>query len=290
MIYNLIAKIIARLLWLILWSLSLLPLRILYIFGDIFSWILSHILYYRSDVIDDNLDYSFPEKHSEELSIIKKKYYLYLGELLAEIIKSTSAGKNFYQNHLLIDEETLHIMRQLKHRNANILILTGHIGNWEWAAKALSIHSPEIPVIIMYRPLSSLIFDRLIHLIRTSKHIILMNEKKITLLKNVVKPTIVAMVPDQSPTGIRRIEWHQFLSQNTPFTSSPLRIAEILNAQSYYCNIIRLKRGLYKIHLSHITGGMGDYVQLLENNILQAPSTWLWSHKRWKINPMNNKK
>lgn len=288
MIATLFAEISARIAWIFLWLLSLLPIRILYIIGDIFSWFLSYILFYRSDIIDDNLDYSFPEKHSEELGIIKKKYYKYLGELIAEIIKSTSAGNSFYQRHLLIDEETLHIMRQLKLRNKNTLILSGHIGNWEWAAKALSMHSEKLPVYIIYRHLSSKIFDKLVKFIRSSKGLTLIEYKKIIALKNITNTSIITLVPDQSPTGLKHIEWHDFLSQNTAFTTSPVRIANILDAQSYYCHNIRLKRGLYKISLVPIENDISAYIHNLEKNITAVPYTWLWSHRRWKIQKMQN--
>ncbi len=244
---------------------------------------MSKVLYYRSDVIDDNLDYSFPLKHSEELAIVKNKYYTYLGELIAEIIKSTSAKDSFYHRHLLIDEHTMHIMRQLKHRNSNVLILTGHIGNWEWAAKTLSLYGEQLPVYIIYRHLSATLFDNIVRYIRSTKGTFLIDYKKIISLKNIKDTSIVAMVPDQSPTGIRQIEWHDFLSQHTAFTTSPIRIAELLAAQSYYCYNIRLKRGLYKICLVPIDNEISQYIYHLEKNISEAPHTWLWSHRRWKL-------
>lgn len=287
MIKSVLAAILARILWIFLWTISLLPLRILYIFGDIFAWFQSHVLFYRSDIIDDNLDYSFPGKHSEELAIIKTKYYKYLGELIAEVIKSSSAGKSFYQKHLLIDEETLFIMRQIKLRNKNALILTGHIGNWEWAAKALSIHSEKLPVYIIYRHLSSKIFDKLVQIIRTSNGLTLIDYKKIIALKNIKDTSIITMVPDQSPTGIKQVDWQNFLSQNTAFTTSPTRIARLLDAQTYYCYNIRLKRGLYKISLLPIDHEISTYIHNLEKNIKEVPHTWLWSHRRWKIKKNN---
>lgn len=277
-------RFFAQILWIKIYLISLLPMEFLYFFGRIFAKVLSKIFFYRYDVIDENLLSSFPEKQNLEIDIIKEKYYSYLGEFVAEVIKSVSASDAFYKNHVLIDEATQYYLKQLKEKNKNAVIVLGHFGNWEWAAHILGIEG-TIPQYAIFRNIKSKTINHLIRKIRTRKNINIIAENDFLSIKNIPSPYILAMVADQSPTGQKKLHWQQFLSQNTAFTTTPFRIATYIEAQQFYCSIIRIKRGFYKISLTPLNdqNPIEEYVNYLEKDIITTPSTWLWSHKRWKI-------
>ena len=72
------------------WLVTLLPLRILYIFSDILYPVMYYIIGYRRKVVRTNLRNSFPEKTEAELIIIEKKFYHHLCDLLSLLISVTN--------------------------------------------------------------------------------------------------------------------------------------------------------------------------------------------------------
>ena len=69
------------------------------------------------------------------------------------------------------------------------------------------------------------------------------------------------------------------------------RIAQKLDCTLVYADVIKLKRGYYKIVYKEITQTPKEYkefeiteiyTRLMEKTILRAPEFWLWTHKRWK--------
>ena len=58
-----------------------------------------------------------------------------------------------------------------------------------------------------------------------------------------------------------------------------------------YLSIRRVRRGYYVMHVDKLTDSRQEYVpgqvtkkyvEALEKDILSDPTTWLWSHRRWK--------
>ena len=66
------------------WLLSLLPLRVLYLFADICYVLLYYVVRYRRKVVMMNLRNSFPEKTEAELGKIAKGFYHHLCDILVE--------------------------------------------------------------------------------------------------------------------------------------------------------------------------------------------------------------
>ena len=77
----------------LLWLLSLLPLRLLYVFSDACYGILFYIMKYRRDIVMSNLQTAFPEKTDEERLRIAKKFYHNLVDMFIESIKMISVIK-----------------------------------------------------------------------------------------------------------------------------------------------------------------------------------------------------
>ena len=59
----------------LLYLLSLLPLRVLYLLSDFFYFIIYRVAGYRKKVVLANLDIAFPEKPADEKKEIAKRFY-----------------------------------------------------------------------------------------------------------------------------------------------------------------------------------------------------------------------
>ena len=71
-----------------LWLISILPFRLLYAFSDGLFILIYNIIGYRKKVVVANLKLVFPEKSSEEINTITKKFYHHFCDMIVESIKS----------------------------------------------------------------------------------------------------------------------------------------------------------------------------------------------------------
>ena len=96
---------------------------------------------------------------------------------------------------------------------------------------------------------------------------------------------------DQSPGSVKKSYWTTFLHQETAFTFGTEMIANTYNLPVIYYSVRKVKRGFYELELKILTeeplslpyGKLTEkYVSALEHDIINQPSQWIWSHKRWK--------
>ena len=87
----------------LLYAVSLLPLRILYLFSDFTYFLLYYVFGYRKKVVMGNLMQAFPEKTDEERKKIAKQFYLNFTDNFIEVIKLISASPSFINKHFTGD-------------------------------------------------------------------------------------------------------------------------------------------------------------------------------------------
>ena len=102
---------------------------------------------------------------------------------------------------------------------------------------------------------------------------------------------VVGFISDQSPSKANIHLWVDFLNQDTPCIIGAEKIAQKIDAALVFCDIVKVKRGYYEIHIKPMTEDpksceefaiTKQYMKMLENCITRQPEEWLWSHKRWK--------
>jgi KDO2-lipid IV(A) lauroyltransferase len=86
-------KHIAKLKFLPFYTLSIMPLFVLYRVSDLVYIVLYYLIRYRRDVVSDNLKYSFPLKSEQEIKIIEKKIYSHFCDIWFEAIKVLTISK-----------------------------------------------------------------------------------------------------------------------------------------------------------------------------------------------------
>ncbi|HET6766788.1 MAG TPA: lipid A biosynthesis acyltransferase, partial [Chitinophagaceae bacterium] len=79
----------------ILYLISFLPLRLLYLISDFIYFNLYYVLGYRKKVVMGNLLQAFPEKTEKERIAIAKKFYKNLTDMFLETIKMISVSDRF---------------------------------------------------------------------------------------------------------------------------------------------------------------------------------------------------
>ena len=274
-----------------LYGLSLLPFSLLYGLSDLVCFLLYRILGYRKAVVFKNLGNAFPDKTETEIKQLARGFYRHLCDLFLETFKTLSISRASMLRHCTMDPEALRLFQDLARQNQSIIVILGHYGNWEWAGNTFSLLCPQ-PLSIIYHPLSSPAFDRLMYHMRTrfGSGLITMNDTFKTMVRQRGTLTATAFIADQTPQP-QRAHWMTFLNQDTPVFMGAETIARKLNYPIVYATVKRLRRGYYTISAERLVeapagSAEGEISELhtrrLEKDIIAHPEIWLWSHKRWK--------
>lgn len=271
---------------------SLLPLPILYFFSHLTYFLLYHLTGYRTKVVRQNLRNAFPEKSPQERKTIERKFYRHLADLMAEVIKLRSISPERLRQHVRYTENAISLLSQHFQRGESVMIVMGHMGNWEWAGAAFPLWQKH-QVLTAYRPLRNQVMDQFMHKMRTGtgNWVYPMNSlaRKMHEHRSIVSAT--ALIADQTP-GRRNAYWVPFLNQETPFFKGTEKLAQRFNYPLYYASIIKTGRGQYQCDFQLISANPGSFTKeaeltalhagFLEKDIRRSPEHWLWSHRRWK--------
>jgi Kdo2-lipid IVA lauroyltransferase/acyltransferase len=273
----------------LIYGISLLPFRLLYILSDFIYLILYKILGYRTEVVNTNLKNSFPEKSEKEIKEIQDQFYRYFCDLILESLKTLTISQSTTRKH--VDLKRLTVFKEFYKQGRSVIIVMGHYGNWELAGAGFSqdlLHQ----LYIIYHPLTNKYFDRLVYHMRTrlGNKLYAMKDTFRGMIRNKNEITATGFIADQTPSAPGAY-WTTFLNQETPIFIGTAKIAKKLNYPIIYISISRPKRGLYVVKgeiLIENPASLSEdeiselHTKRLEKDIIQEPYLWLWTHRRWK--------
>jgi len=273
----------------LLWLISLLPMRLLYVLSDALYGVLFYIVKYRRKVVLDNLAAAFPEKTAAERLKIAKQFYHNLVDTFIETIKMITASQRFLDKRVKGNWE---LMNQLEKEGKSIQIHIGHNFNWEWA-NTVGVRRFTIPFIGVYMPLKNKIFDRLFRKLRSRNGTLLVRATHMQqdFLQYRDTQYILGLVADQNAGHPAAGWWFNFLGRPAPFVKGPARAAIKGQTNVLFAFIHRPRRGYYELVFSQdikepwlLTEEelTRYFVRYLEKVIRQYPTMWLWTHRRWK--------
>lgn len=274
-----------------LWSITWLPLRVLFVIGDLFYLLAYRVIGYRKDITRSNLKNSFPEKGEAEIIAIEKKFYRHLGDSFIEwFYPMHRSARSLKPRYVFKNPELLdHLYRKGK----SVAGVLGHYGNWEW----LSLLPTEVnhKVWAIHKPLKNPHFNRLINGLRSKYGVQMVSTKdsyrRLKTEKDRGEVTMTYFLADQSPQESKIKYRTTFLGQDTPVFLGAEQIARKLDMAVVFFDIRKVKRGHYEIEfklLSEFPKTEEPYaitekhVKALEKRITAEPEWWLWTHRRWK--------
>lgn len=286
-------KITYYLLYGICYTVSLLPLRALYVLSDGIYLILYYLIRYRRKIVRNNLLTSFPEKSEAEIINIEHKFYRWFCDYFVEALKLLSISEKTLRKHFSITNSDE--IEQTFQEGKSVGTFLGHYCNWEWLS-CVGIDLPKNRVIgLVYHPLFNPAFEKLFRDIRGCVGGVPIPKKDILRYLAEYRETdtksIFGYVADQGPKWENIHLWLPFLNHDTPVFTGAERIVRKMNHAVYYVEMTRPKRGKYTCTYHLITKNpqeLGEYeitrrfFQMLEQTIRRQPEFYLWSHNRWK--------
>jgi KDO2-lipid IV(A) lauroyltransferase len=275
----------------IIWILSRLPMRILYMKSDFFYFLIYYVFRYRKQVVLDNLKLAFPEKPEVELLRIRKKFFKHLMDLMVESVKAFSISeKEILKRYTYSNPE---LVNKYAAEGRSIALMGAHQSNWEW-----SISLPKVLNINMYgayTKLNNTYYEKAVRDSREKFGVI--GYKTSEMVRGMQKrfskkqQGAYILLSDQSPQLHKTYYWREFFNIKVPIHTGAEMLSKRFDLVVINYVTKRVKRGYYTTEFQLITDTPKDfkdyqitdlYTELTEKNILEQPEYYLWSHKRFK--------
>ncbi len=271
--------------------LSYLPFGVLYAIGDVVAVLLHRVIGYRKKLIVQHLQQAFPAKSGEEINVLVRQYYRHLGDRIAESIKCTTISRSELLRRCKV--ENYELVESLCRQGKNVVAVLGHSGSWEMACLSASIYIAGYKKYAVYTAASNKYFNNFLKQTRGrfGMQLISMKEMPAYLRYGFGGVAVGMYLADQGHSNPRRAYWTNFLNRETGFMTGPARFAKAHNGALIFVKVKQQKRGYYSIENVLLAEDVQNcteqelterFVRMLEKQIHESPSDWLWSHKRWK--------
>lgn len=279
---------------------SLLPLKVLYLFSDFLAWIAHSVVRYRRRIVRRNLEDSFPEMSAGELRHTERRFYRHLTDYFVETVKFSTMSEKQIRRRMTFSG--VELIDATLASGRDIIIYTSHFGNWEWIT-SMGLWSNESSKAIfshVYRPLKNQWFDRYFLRLRQRFNVSIPMKSVLRRLlgwRREHTPWCTGFLSDQKPSHAGKTYEVPFLNRNTPFIGGTEELAVKLNAVVMLFDTSVIGRGRYTSAIRLITDAPASlpegeitrlYAENLEQQIRRSPAAYLWSHNRWRL-PKNKK-
>lgn len=273
-----------------------LPFSVLYLISDFTAAIVYYFGIYRKKITISNLSRCFPQWNQQQVRSVALAYYRNIFDIILEVIKLKAIGlEGLRKRFIITNPEVLSTPLQ---QGKSVILLTGHLANWEWMIPALGSIFPPHPFYVVAKRLKDPFFDAYISKVRGLMNPDFKIPFRLTLrymIQHNDTTNCTIILADQTPhrSEIRFID--TFFGQPTPFFTGYEKIAVRLTRCVIFAEIYRLKRGHYAITFYPLSDKSDNlqqnelvrrYIRLFEDVIRRHPDQWTWSHRRWKY--MNN--
>ncbi len=269
--------------------LASIPRPILHGLLNLLFILLYPIIFYRKKIVQDNLQKVFPTHTLKKIKEIQKAFYRQFLKNFEDIIPLLIQSKKAVCKSILV--ENIDLLHELTLLNRPIIMVTAHYGSWEKAFSALPIFINK-PVGLVYTPVKSNYFGDLLLHIRTlfGLNLITRYTFKEHIVAHLNETFFYIMPSDQRPVDPKKSFWTPFLGIKTPMLFGVEKHAVQYNLPVIYLHIkdagrqCHINFSLICMYGKETEHGFitKKYAELLEKQIVDDPSQWLWSHRRWK--------
>lgn len=249
------------------------------------------------------IEAAMPEKSDAEVTGMISDMWEHFLRLLAELILLERFSEPRYQDRVEICGEEF--FRQAVSSGRGVLLLTGHLGNWELIFPVLARLTGTYKLSGVYRPLNNVFLDKVLLRTRSRsmkrvahKNLWPLEERMIpktgdqrrnmrTVLSALQKREGIMLLVDQRTSqGIKA----KFFGQDAMTTHLPAQLA-ISNGHILLPVSIARKQGVNFVFRFHepipsdgaevlgLTQKINDF---FEAQIRKHPEQWLWLHNRWR--------
>lgn len=235
----------------------------------------------------------------EEAERIIRQSFINMGRNFFEVLYMPHLNKENFRRYIEIDH--LERMEQALSEKHGVVVLTGHVGNWEWLSAAFTMN--DMPVTAIAKPQPNMQYTRVLDDLRATINVEIFSRGTSELLaaaRALKHGKILGFLADQDggPGGA-------FVPFFGKLASSPMGaavFAKKFNSPVLPAFILRQPDGHHKVVIGEIlryedTGDsdkdLYDFTykmtKILEKIIRENPTQWLWFQHRWNTPPDEQK-
>ncbi|HBT78896.1 MAG: lysophospholipid acyltransferase family protein [Selenomonas sp.] len=232
-------------------------------------------------------------RHTVRLSFIN------MARNVLEILYMPNLNEKNFRDY--IDVENLDTLKKALAEKHGVVILTGHIGTWEWLSASFTLNG--LPVTAIAKPQPNIQYTRVLDDLRATIHVEIFSRGTSELLaaaRALKKGKILGFLVDQDagPGGA----FLPFLGKTASTPMGPAVFSRKFHSPVVPAFILRQPNGKHKVVIMdpvpyHDTGNpdadMLDYTarmtKIVEQVIRDNPTQWLWFQKRWNTKPEEQK-
>jgi KDO2-lipid IV(A) lauroyltransferase len=232
------------------------------------------------------------EKSECEIKSLARKVFENLAMTSVDVILFTRLNQNTLREWLNYDDEFARVNRLLD-EGKGILMITGHVGNWELVAAAFGVmgyHGAVVGRRIYYEKYDSVIVN-LREQVRVRT--VYRDDSPKEILSVLRANQILGILADQDVDSVEGI-FVEFFGRPAYTPTAPVKIA--LAAETPIVPVFVIREGWqYRLVLEEpirprVTGlkeeAIREYTQkwsvVVERHIREHPEQWVWMHDRWK--------
>jgi KDO2-lipid IV(A) lauroyltransferase len=272
---------------------SCIPLPLVQFTGKMLGTLASFVPMSRKEVALDNLMQSFgPEMNEGDAKRFLRKIYIHFGQMFLEVPHAMRLHPGNVNRYVTFESEE-HLHDALKKGNG-VLVLAGHLGNWEMMATAVAMRFGNGAVVARpmdFEPLEKLLMDLRS---RYSTEIIPKQRSMRKLLRCLKDNKIIGVLLDQN------VDWYEGVFVNffgrPACTNKGLALVALkTGAPVVPIFSAKAKDGRYRImigkevdlirtgdRLKDVEENTALFTSIIERHIREHPEQYFWFHKRWK--------
>lgn len=249
----------------------------------------------RRRVVERQIAGAFPELSLEQVGEMARRSYQHLGRSAIETALLPGLGQAGVLR-LVTEVENWNVVERAKAGGKGIIIVAGHLGNWELAGAYLAARG--VPLDVIVRKMGNPFFDK--YLNQTRQRIgmnVVYDAQAVRHTPRALREgRAVAFVADQGVLGLA--------STFVPFFGRPAKtprgagvFALRFGAPVIFIAALRKADGSYLVGFEEIPvvttgdrekdvdGVVLRFTQVLEKWVRRAPEQYFWQHRRWRRQP-----
>lgn len=279
------------LLYPLFWLISILPFRLLYLFSDFVYVLIYHVIGYRKQIVRENLAIALPHLTAKERLDIEKKSYSHMCDMFLEMVKTTSITQAEIDDRFRCTN--LDTFLELEKKGKSIALMCAHYASYEWV---ISMNNKiAFKGYAIYKRINNEYFDKLVRKIRSKfKATLISTKQTIPMIRENNKNnqlSVYGFASDQSPKISSVFHWNTFMGIEVPVHTGAEMLAKKYDMNVVFLKVKKVKRGYYEARFENVFENVKDipnyeitdqFLKMVEEQILEAPEFYLWTHKRWK--------
>lgn len=236
----------------------------------------------------------------EEARKLVRESFVNLARNVLDILYMPNLNEGNLHEYIEIDH--LERMQEAIAEGHGVVVLTGHVGTWEWLSAAFTLNG--LPVTAIAKPQPNQQYTDLLNDLRATIHVEIFSRGTSELLaagRALKKGKILGFLADQDagPGGA----FIEFLGKTASTPMGPAVFSNKFHSPVLPAFILRRPDGRHRVVIGEVLRyeDTGDtdrdlyeftrkMTQILEQVIRENPTQWIWFQKRWNTAPDQQKK